>query len=176
MAVNLMHLYTGDGKGKTSAAMGLALRALGHDRKVLIAQFMKDGTSGELQALKTFKEQVIIFDGLLMKGFMRTRTPADLMEKQENTKEAIRQLKELIEENKPAVIIFDELNVAIAMQLVKTEDALDLIDCALMYGDAVVTGRYASQKLIEKAHYVSRIEAVKHPFDEGQPAREGIEF
>ncbi len=176
MTVHLMHLYTGEGKGKTSAAMGLALRVLGHGKKVLIAQFMKDGTSGELKALAQFGDQVILFDGLLMKGFFRTRTPEDLREQQENTLVAINRLCELIHEHKPALTLLDELNVALAMRLVQMEDAIRLIDCALLYGDAAVTGRYASGQLIEKADYVSRIEAVKHPFNEGQKAREGIEY
>ncbi|MDI9520144.1 MAG: cob(I)yrinic acid a,c-diamide adenosyltransferase [Bacillota bacterium] len=176
MAVNLMHLYTGDGKGKTTAAMGLALRMLGHNKRVLIAQFMKDGNSSELKALNRFNDQVILFDGLMMKGFFRARTPDDLKEKQEEYGQAITQLKELIHEKQPELTILDELNVAIVMQLVSVEDALDLIDTALLFGDAVVTGRYAPQRMIDKADYVSRIEAVKHPFDQGQKAREGIEF
>lgn len=176
MAVNLMHLYTGEGKGKTSAAMGLALRMLGHDKQVLIAQFMKDGASGELKALKRFNDQVILFDGLVMKGFFRARTPDDLKEKQKEYRQAVSRLQELIHEKQPALTILDELNVAIAMKLVTVEDAIALIDTALIYGDAAVTGRYAAQKLIDKADYVSRIEAVKHPFNQGQGAREGIEF
>ena len=149
---------------------------LGHDKQVMIAQFMKDGTSGEIKALKHFGDQVTLFEGLMMKGFFRARTPDDLKEKQEEYRQAILRLQELIQEKKPALTILDELNVAIAMQLVAVEDATALIDTALIYGDAVVTGRYASQKLIDKADYVSRLEAVKHPFNLGQEAREGIEF
>lgn len=175
MATHLMHIYTGNGKGKTTCAMGLALRVLGHKKPVLITQFMKDGTSGELDALRSF-EQAIIVDGAKMKGFLRTRTEEEKAEVKRLHKEALEQMIALVHQHKPALTVMDELNVALAMGVVDKEDALRLIDAALLYGDAVVTGRYASEALIEKANYVTRMEAVKHPFDEGQAAREGIEW
>lgn len=175
MEKHCLHLYTGNGKGKTSAAMGLALRMLGHRRQVLIAQFLKDGTTGELAAIKAFKE-VTVFDGLLMKGFVHTKTPRQQEEERQRLKEGIDMLIRMIEEIKPALTVLDELNVALSMGLVHREDALRLIDAALKYGDTAVTGRNAPENLVEKADYVSRIEAVKHPFDAGIPAREGIEW
>lgn len=175
MEKHLLHLYTGNGKGKTTAAMGQALRMLGHHRPVLITQFMKDGTSGELEALKAF-EQAIVFEGARMKGFFRNLTEEKQEETRRQHREALEQMILVIQEKKPALTVLDELSVALAMRLVSPEDAWRLIDAALKFGDTVVTGRYASEQLIEKADYVSRIEAVKHPFDEGQPAREGIEF
>ena len=85
-------------------------------------------------------------------------------------------LTALIHELRPALTVLDELCVALATRLVEEDAAWQLIDAALAYGDAVVTGRYAPEKLVQRADYVSRIQAVKHPFDEGRPAREGIEW
>lgn len=175
MEKHCLHLYTGNGKGKTSAAMGLALRMLGHHQPVLIAQFLKDGTSGELAAFKAL-EGVTVFDGALMKGFAHSRTPQQLEEERQRLKSAVDALIELAHEIKPALTVLDELNVALAMGLVTKDDALRLIDAALQYGDTAVTGRYAPEYLVDKADYASRIEAVKHPFDEGLAAREGIEW
>lgn len=175
MEKHLLHLYTGDGKGKTTAAMGLALRMLGHGKPVLIAQFMKDGTSGELKALERF-EQARIFEGARMKGFVWRMTPPQMEEARLAHGEAAEKLVTLLHEMRPALTVLDELCVAMATRLVSEEQADRLIDTALLYGDAVVTGRYAPEKLQERADYISKIEAVKHPFTEGQPARAGIEF
>ena len=172
---HFLHLYTGDGKGKTSAAMGLALRMLGHGQPVVIAQFMKDGTSGELRAIKSLP-RVHIFEGARMKGFVFRMTEPQLEEARRSQTEAVNRLIGEIIQWEPRLTVLDELSVAIATRLIHEEDAWRLIDTALRFGDTAVTGRYASARLEEKADYVSRIEAVKHPFNEGQPAREGIEW
>ena len=175
MSDHLLHLYTGDGKGKTTAAMGMALRMLGHEKPVLIAQFMKDGTSGELKSLARF-ENAHIFEGARMKGFIWRMTPPQLEEARQAYREAAESLMDIIHKLSPALTVLDELCVALAARLLSQEDAFRVIDAALLYGDTVVTGRYAPDKLQERADYVSRIEAVKHPFNEGQRAREGIEW
>lgn len=175
MGDHLLHLYTGDGKGKTTAAMGLALRMLGHGKPVLIAQFMKDGTSGELKSLSRF-ENAHVFEGARMKGFIWRMTPPQLEEARQVHREAAEKLLDAIHQLRPALTVLDELCVALATRLLSEEDAFNLIDAALLYGDAVVTGRYAPEKLQERADYISKIEAVKHPFNEGRKAREGIEW
>lgn len=175
MAQHCLHLYTGEGKGKTSAAMGLALRMLGHGKKVVIAQFMKDGTSGEIKALSTF-ENLIHFQGGRMKGFAFRMTPSQLEQMQQEQSEAARELLSLIQKEQPDLLVLDELCVALAMGLVKKEDAYALIEAALQTGEVAATGRHATDELIGKADYVSRLEAVKHPFDEGLQARKGVEF
>ncbi|MDD4080593.1 MAG: cob(I)yrinic acid a,c-diamide adenosyltransferase [Eubacteriales bacterium] len=172
---NRLHLYTGNGKGKTTAAMGLALRMLGHGEKALIAQFMKDGTSGELKALSALPN-VKIFEGARMQGFIWRMGEAQLEKARQENTEAITRLVDEIKAFEPRLTVLDELAVALAVRLISQEDAWLLIDTALEYGDTVVTGRYAGEKLMQKADYISRIEAEKHPFEEGQPARRGIEF
>jgi len=175
MDTHLLHIYTGNGKGKTTAAMGQALRVLGHNKKVVIAQLMKDGTTGELKSLGSLPGAVI-YDGFIMKGFLRTRTEAERQLLRDRHREALEKLIELLEKERPALTVLDELNVALAMGLVSPEDARRLIDVALRTGDCIATGRHAGESLIAQAAYVTRMEAVKHPFDEGQPAREGIEY
>ena len=171
-----LHVYTGCGKGKTTAAMGLALRSLGHGRRVLIAQFLKDGRSGELTALRTF-EQATVYAAKPVSGFVFTMTAAEKEEaaRQQNAQAAdIRKTAEAIQ---PALTVLDELNVALSCGMVTRENADELIDAALAFGDVVSTGRNAPDWLRERADYVSEIEAKKHPFDtEKLAAREGIEY
>ena len=175
MDTHLLHIYTGNGKGKTTAAMGLALRALGHGKKVVIAQLMKDGTTGELRSLRQLPG-AIIFEGFLMKGFVRTRNEEERQRLVDRHHAAMRELMAVIDSEQPALTVLDELNVALAMGLVGRAEANALIDTALKYGDCAATGRHAGEGRMGRAHYVTRMEAVKHPFDEGQAAREGIEF
>lgn len=175
MEKNCLHLYTGDGKGKTTAAMGLALRMLGHEGRVLIAQFMKDGQSGEITALSSLPG-VRVFQGAQIHGFIWRMGEAQLEKARQDIRDSLGRLEDEIKSYQPRLTVLDELAVALATRLISEEDAWHLMDTALQYGDTVVTGRYAGEKLVEKADYVSRIEAVKHPFAEGQPAKKGIEF
>ena len=171
-----LHVYTGDGKGKTTAAMGLALRSLGHGRRVLIAQFLKDGRSGELAALRTF-ERATVYPAKPISGFVFAMTAAQKEEaaKQQNAQAA--DIQSEAERLCPALTVLDELNVALACGMVTRENAERLIDAALAFGDVVSTGRNAPDWLRERADYVSEIEAKKHPFDtEKLAAREGIEY
>ena len=157
-------------------ALGLALRSLGHGRRVLIAQFLKDGRSGELAALKTF-ERATVYPAKPISGFVFAMTAAQKEEaaKQQNAQAA--DLQSEAEGLRPALTVLDELNVALACGMVMRENAERLIDAALAFGDVVSTGRNAPEWLREKADYVSEIIARKHPFQtEKLAAREGIEY
>ena len=165
-----LHVYTGNGKGKTTAAMGLALRSLGHGRRVLIAQFLKDGRSGELAALCTFKQATI-------SGFVFAMSPEEKEEaaRQQNAQAA--DIQKTAEAIQPALTVLDELNVALSCGMVTQENAEKLIDAALAFGDVVSTGRNAPEWLRARADYVSEIAAQRHPFEtEKLAAREGIEY
>ena len=175
MSANMLHVYTGKGKGKTTAAMGLALRVLGHGKPVLIAQFMKDGTSGELKALSTFS-QAHLYRGGRMEGFIWRMTEPQLEALRQDFTRAASEIKDQMEALRPALTVLDELCVALAVRLLSPDNAMELIQAGLRFGDVVVTGRDAPLSLIERADYVTVMEAVKHPFDEGKPAREGIEW
>jgi cob(I)alamin adenosyltransferase len=175
MEKNCLHLYTGNGKGKTTAAMGLALRMLGHGEPVLITQFMKDGNASEIKALATFPQAKIV-EGAQIKGFIWRMGEEQKEKARQDIKASLDRLAEEIRAYKPKLIVLDELAVALSTGMIDAADAWQLIDTALEYGETVVTGRYAGKRLKEKADYVSSIEPVKHPFNEGQPARKGIEF
>lgn len=173
--MNRLHVYTGEGKGKTTAAMGLALRSLGHDRRVLIAQFLKNGNSGEVCMLAGFEQARVVT--VPVAGFTFNMTPEQLENtKREQTAHA-RRLMQIMDEWKPQLIVLDELCVALACGLVDEQTGRALVDAALAAGETVATGRNAPAWLTDRADYVSRIEAQKHPFEtEGLAAREGIEW
>lgn len=173
---NKLHVYTGQGKGKTSAAMGLAIRSLGHDRRVLIAQFMKNGRSGELKALAHFPN-AMLFNAKPTKKLTSQMSADELAKEAMVQREHAIALTQRIATEKPDLTVLDELGVALHRQLIDEQTAQRLIAEALLYGECVVTGRYAPDWLIERADYVSRIQALKHPFKtEGLQARRGIEW
>lgn len=170
-----LHLYTGDGKGKTTSAMGLALRMLGHGKPVYITQFMKQGNSGELVSLRKL-EGAHVDEGAPMRQFTFQMNDEQLEQTRREQTEHLQVLAQRIAQIKPALTVLDELAIAMQLRIVPQEAAMALIEEALQWGDVAVTGRNAPQSLRERADYVSDIRAEKHPFNEGIPAREGIEW
>ena len=174
--MNKLHLYWGSGKGKTTAAMGMAVRALGHDRRVLIAQFMKSGTSGELAVLCRFANAVV-YPSVPVSGFVSRMSPD---EKQQVCAEQTRMasaLAETILSTRPEMIILDELAIAWQRGIVEEQTAIALVAAALISGETVVTGRDAPDWLKAHADYISRVDAQRHPYEtEGLKAREGVEW
>ncbi|MBR3927459.1 MAG: cob(I)yrinic acid a,c-diamide adenosyltransferase [Clostridia bacterium] len=175
MSENRLHLYTGDGKGKTTAAFGLALRSLGHGRRVMIAQFLKSGRSGELDGARTF-ENAYVLKVPATEKFTYQMTKEELEAEKARQKAEVYFLMDKIDELKPETIILDELAVCAGIGLISEEDMWKLIDKALSFGETVVTGRYAPESLLNKADYVSEIVKRRHPFDKGVEARKGVEW
>lgn len=173
--MNKLHVYTGPGKGKTTAAMGLALRSLGHGNAVLVAQFMKRANSGELAALR--KLNACVLTAPPISGFtFRMDTETQVKTAAEQTA-LIPEILRKIAEIAPKTIILDELGIALTTGMVAREDAEKLIDAALISGETAVTGRNVPDWLLERADYVSRIQADKHPYaTEKLPARKGVEW
>ncbi|MCD6414056.1 MAG: cob(I)yrinic acid a,c-diamide adenosyltransferase [Candidatus Diapherotrites archaeon] len=160
-------LYTGNGKGKTTAALGLALRNVGHGRKVAFIQFMKQSKSGESKVSLT---------GFELKQFGRdkllTRDTVEQVDK-ELANEALDYARSV----KCDLLVLDEVNVALYFGLITLEDVLKLIDEKEREGVLVVlTGRYAPDELVERADIVTEMKEVKHAFNEGVPAQEGVEW
>ena len=171
-----LHLYTGEGKGKTTAAMGLALRSLGHGRRVLIAQFMKDGESGELAAMAKL-EGCAIAKGEPVKKFTFQMTREELEATAASQTEYARALTEQIAAFSPDLTVLDELACAAGYALLEESAARGLIAAAIASGECAVTGRDAPSWLCDMADYVSDIRAVRHPYDtQGLCAREGVEY
>ncbi len=167
----MIHIYTGDGKGKTTAACGLALRSAGCGKNVLVVQFLKDGTSGEICAFENFKNIAVM--AAKTKGFLWDMTVA---EKQE-TKAAHEKLFDTAVQKAAEfdVVIFDEILGAISAGMIDETAVLDFLKTNPT-SEIVLTGRGASERLIELADYVSEIKCIKHPMEKGTPARKGIEY
>ncbi|MBR5751338.1 MAG: cob(I)yrinic acid a,c-diamide adenosyltransferase [Clostridia bacterium] len=174
--MNKLHVYTGDGKGKTTAAMGLALRSAGHGNKVLVAQFMKKGNSGELKAFGGF-DNVRVMTANPIKGFTFRLTDEEKQSARADQTAFAKQVALTIAQWRPQTIILDELGIALALDMVEENSARELIENALSSGETAVTGREVPDWLKEKADYVSRITAEKHPYvTEKLPARKGVEW
>ena len=165
MEQGLIHIYCGDGKGKTSAAIGLAVRAAGSGLKVLFTRFLKNESSGELAILDDIS-QIKVLHLEKSYGFFKNLSE----EKKQEVKETYLQLWRAIEleilTGRYDVLVIDEFMAAYRYDLKKKPKELEI----------VLTGRNPDEKLIELADYVSEIKKVKHPFDQGIYARKGIEY
>lgn len=164
-----IQIYTGTGKGKTTAAFGLALRACGRGLRTVIIQFMKPGDSGEVKACLELPSITICAYG--SKGFLRKGT----MPSAENlalAQAAMDKAAEAMADPKTDIIILDELCNAIYFDLIKEEDALALLRGKRENQEVIITGRNATQALIDAADLVTDMQEIKHPGD----AREGIEY
>ena len=168
-----IHLYTGDGEGKTITAFGLALRAVGHGYKVIIIQFMKGRKDvGEYKIRERLQPEYEIYQfGREEFGDRRNPDPVDKELGQTGLEFAREALK-----RKPRVLVLDEINLAVAAGLVKLEDVLKPLDEVPEETVVVLTGRHAPKELMEKADLVTVMEDVKHPMRKGVPARRGIEY
>lgn len=169
----LIHIYCGDGKGKTTAAMGLALRCAGSGRKVLLLQFLKDGKSSEFASLAHVPDIETIPQTRAF-GFSWTLTP-------EEKAEAGAYYTGLLEEafRRAAdfdLLILDEALGACTAGMVEEARLLALLAEKPERTEVVLTGRGPSQALLDRADYVTEMKMVKHPFEKGVPAREGIEY
>jgi cob(I)alamin adenosyltransferase len=174
----LVHIYTGDGKGKTTAAVGLALRAAGHGRKVLICQFLKPPSLdlGERKALNSLDRITIEV----------LNQPWD-MEKSLNDKFALEKMQDCIQQTLASiaeraakkiydVIILDEIVFCLDKNLARLKDIKAVIEKRDKNVEIVMTGRGAKKELIDLADLVTEMKSIKHPFEEGITARKGIEF
>jgi len=167
----MIHIYTGDGKGKTSAAMGLAIRAAGHGKKVVIVQFLKGNDTGELHSLGLIPNITVIRNSEA-KGFFHT-VPSDIRLKiTEENNDNIRKALALPYD----LIVLDEICAAYDLKAIDRKVVDDLLRDFSPEKELVLTGRNPPQHFCDAADYISEIHKVKHPFDLGVQAREGIEY
>ena len=169
-------VYTGKGKGKTTAALGIALRAVGYGKKICMIQFIKGSWHyGEMHSSKRLEPEFeIIAIGRGFVGIIDDTTPKE--EHENIAKEAIKISIEKIQSGKYDIVILDEINYAINLDLVKVEDVLNLIKSKPPGLDLVLTGNYAKDEIIELADLVTEMKEVKHPFQRGIKAKKGIDF
>jgi cob(I)alamin adenosyltransferase len=169
----LVQVFTGNGKGKTTAALGTILRAVGHGLRVFIVFFMKgDSVSGEFSALAGLPGvEVASF------GSRRLVDPNDIKpEEIEQARLALSAAREAVLGGRYDLVVLDEVNVALGFNLIKLDDLVRLIEARPPGVELILTGRHADQRLIEMADLVTEMVKVKHPFDKGIKARKGIEY
>ena len=171
MKKGYVQVYTGDGKGKTTAALGLALRAAGAGLKVYICQFMKTGNYSEIKALKRFSDLITIEQfgtGRFVKG---PPAPEDI----EAARRGLEKARGAMGSGQYELIIMEEANVAVSFGLLSVEALLNLIADKPAAVEMVITGRGARPEIIDRADLVTEMKSVKHYFDKGVTARTGIE-
>ena len=172
----LVIVYTGGGKGKTSAALGLVLRAVGYNHKVCMVQFVKGSWHyGELDSAKRLAPEFeMITAGKGFVGILDDKSPREEHVKAANDTLVIS--REKIMSGKFDVVILDEINYAIQLELLKLDDVIDLIKSKPTELDLVLTGNHAAKEVIELADLVTEMKEIKHPFKSGLKAKKGIDF
>lgn len=169
----MLHIYCGDGKGKTTCSMGLAVRAAGHGHKVVVAQFLKCGNSGERMIL----EQLPNVNCLPVPEVMKFVFAMSEEEKSATRAQMTEVFHQAAEQSRNAdLLILDELSGAISTGMVALEDVLAFLDSCPDRLDIVITGRDPAPELQERADYITEMAKRKHPFDKGVKARKGIEW
>ncbi|XOU93968.1 MAG: cob(I)yrinic acid a,c-diamide adenosyltransferase [Candidatus Kerfeldbacteria bacterium] len=172
----LVHVYTGNGKGKTTAALGLAMRMISYKKKVLIVQFIKGPwRSGELDIVKKLKPYLKIT--ALGEGFIKILGDRKSFEVHKQAAlQALEYVNREMKSGKYNLIILDEINVAIREKLIPITMVLTLIKQKPAKLELVLTGRNAPDKIIKQADYVSEIKEVKHPYQKGILARDSVDY
>ena len=169
----LVQVYTGNGKGKTSAAFGLALRAIGRGLKVYVIQFIKGGFDyGELYIVDKLPN-------LKLKAFGKGEFVTEKPPNEEDIKlseEALALAEQVVKSGEYDIVVLDEISVALNLKLIDLGRVLELIENKPKHVELILTGRYAPKEIIKAADLVTEMKEVKHPFRKGYEARKGIEY
>ncbi|RLD93806.1 MAG: cob(I)yrinic acid a,c-diamide adenosyltransferase [Aquificota bacterium] len=168
-----VQVYTGNGKGKTTAALGLTLRAVAHGMKVYIAQFLKGQDYGELYVLKERMGDLVDIEQFGTPKFVRTGQISD--EDYQLAQRGLARVREALFEKDYKIVIMEEANVAMYMGLLDKKEVLDIIKSKPEDKELILTGRYAPEEIIEAADLVTEMREVKHYYQKGVMARPGIE-
>ncbi|MEG1482291.1 cob(I)yrinic acid a,c-diamide adenosyltransferase [Clostridium sp.] len=176
MELGLIHIYCGDGKGKTTAAMGLGMRAAGREKKVLLTQFLKSNKTGELKSIEKLSEYFHVIKGEPAKKFVWNMNEEEKAAvKKEHTKRFKFVTNKAVEENYD-LLILDEIIATINLDFIELNDVIKFLDNKPVGLEVVMTGRNPKEELIDRADYVSEIHAIKHPYKQGVKSRVGIEI
>ena len=171
----LVHVYYGNGKGKTTAAFGLAFRCAGNGFDVIVAQFLKSRATGEVMAAERFPE-ITVLRGHPLKKFTWTMNDEEKEELRKNCEELFRNTIALASEKAPRLLILDEAVDVCAKSFLPMESMTDFLDNKPESLEIVLTGHSLPDELSVRADYVSNIISVKHPYEQGIKARRGIEY
>ena len=170
----LVLVYTGDGKGKTTAAIGQALRTIGHGNKVLVVQFMKGKKYGEVLAAEKYLSDHLMMIQSGLDSFVMKNNPAPV--DIELARQGLSLAKKAMVSGEYQMIILDEINVALDFKLIPIEEVVEMIQTKPAPLDLVLTGRYAPAEIIALADTVSEIKEIKHHYTQGIKEKAGIEF
>ena len=173
MEKGYIQIYTGNGKGKTTCMLGLTLRASGAGKKIYIGQFMKDDEYSEIKAIREFLPNVTVEQYGTGKGFAKKGNLKDYDISCGNN--GYDRAIEVLQKNEYDIYIFDEINVAVYMEILTENQILDLMDKKPENVKLILTGRYALDSVKEKADLVTEMKEIKHYYTKGVMARVGIE-
>ncbi|MFA6350196.1 MAG: cob(I)yrinic acid a,c-diamide adenosyltransferase [Candidatus Omnitrophota bacterium] len=167
----MIHVYTGKGKGKTTAALGLALRAAGAGKKVYICQFVKGREYCESKSLKKFRN--IRCERFGRSCFIRSvPTRKDI----ELAQDGLNRVKQVLAEGKSDVIILDEINIAVSLKLIAANEVIRIIKNTKKSKELILTGRDAPEEFLRIADLITEMKEIRHYYNKGIKARKGIEF
>ncbi len=167
-----IQIYTGNGKGKTTAALGLVLRAVGAGKKAFIAQFAKGQIYSEIEAINYFLPTVTVKQYGLDCFIVNSPTKDDI----DIARKGLTEVAEIIQLHKYDVIVLDEANIALYYNLFTVEELIKVIESKPDETEIIITGRYAPPKLLEIADLVTEMQEIRHYYKKGVEARKGIEF
>ncbi|HCJ09585.1 MAG TPA: cob(I)yrinic acid a,c-diamide adenosyltransferase [Clostridiales bacterium] len=171
----LLMVLTGNGKGKTTAAFGQALRAIGHGARVLVIQFMKGSdTYGELKAARKYLDGLLVVEQYGLDRFVDKDNPRP--EDLELARRGLERAREVLTGGEFPLVILDEINVALDFGLLPLEEVLEVLSARHPSVDVLLTGRYAPPAIVQEADLVSEVLDIKHHYAQGTPGRRGIEF
>lgn len=169
----LVQVYTGNGKGKTSAAFGAALRAIGRGLKVYVIQFIKGGFDyGELHSIKSLPN-------LKLAAFGRGRFITETRPPEEDIKlahEGFKLARKVVSGGEYDMVVLDEINVALHLKMISLNDVIQLVKKRPKHVELILTGRNAPAEIVEVADLVTEMKEIKHPYADGVPPRKGIEY
>jgi cob(I)alamin adenosyltransferase len=172
----LVHIYTGNGKGKTTAAVGLGVRACGSGLRVLMVQFLKGTPSGEIKSIQKLEPGFRVYRGKDTKKFTWQMNEEEKAQAFSEQQKILEYAYDAVQRGEVDLLIFDEALGAMSSGFLNKEAIIDFIKNKPEHLEIVLTGRGAPEELIELADYVSEIKNVKHPAEKGIKARKGIEF
>ena len=167
-----IQVYTGNGKGKTTAAFGLALRAVGSGKKVYFAQFVKGKIYSEIEAVQKFLPNITVKQYGLGCFIVKSPTENDT----KAARKGLEEISDIIRSDQYDVIVLDEANIAFFYNLFSTEELIHVLQQKKEKTEIIITGRYAPPDIVEIADLVTEMQEVKHYYHEGVEARKGIEF
>lgn len=176
LKTGLVHIYTGDGKGKSTAALGQTLRSLGQGLRVYIVQFLKrsDSFSGEMESLAKFGHSVKLVRYHQVHPLFDPDVDVDQL--RASVSEALDEAQKAMLSGNYDIIVLDEINNVVAGGFAEVKDIIEFISSKPEKVELILTGRNAAEEIIDMADYVTEMRCIKHPFQKGVPARRGIEF